>query len=223
MTTIAKRQIAFSLIEIMVSMVIFAVATVAFVSALIYGGRTSYLAAQEVAAANFAMTLIEQMRIRCTNLNDYDALGDPNATQANSFIGNHTTPIVPGDPSASVFTANVRFKGFGMVSSSTNSAMTATIPTGFPDWIVDEFVGGTVMIKEGRGSGQIARITANTANTLSINRNLTGAGSSGWQSNPDNTSYFEINGGKTVEINVSWSFKEKTYTRSFRTLLYLEN
>ncbi|GAB4314013.1 MAG: hypothetical protein Kow0059_05520 [Candidatus Sumerlaeia bacterium] len=217
---------AFSLIEVMVALVIFMVASVVFLTALIFGGRTSYLAAQEVAATNFAMNLIEQMRTRTTGANsltNYNNLGNPAASQTDSFIGQHTRPIVPGEPGGLVFTATVEFKGFGQVQSSTNNTLKAVIPNGFPQWQPGEWVGSVVMLTDGKGSGQIAYITANTADTLTITRDLSGATSLGWLSNPDSTTQFAINGGKTVVITVTWPFKGKTYSKRFETLLYLEN
>ena len=52
------------------------------------------------------------------------------------------------------------------------------------------------MITNGQGEGQIRRITANTTNTLSV--------TPAWTVNPDASSFFMIDGGKTATATVSW-------------------
>jgi hypothetical protein len=122
-----------------------------------------------------------------------------------------TDPQFP--TSTQQYTVNIRFTGWGTVQSASNNGLTATLPTGQQNWVTNEWAGHYVTITEGTGRTQIMRITANTGNTLSVTRDLTGTSTTGWTLNPDSSSRFYINDGKTARIQVTWG-----NSQNFRTV-----
>jgi len=218
-----KRKIyGMTLVEVVISMAIFSLLSIGFITTLIVSSRASMNVPLEVGADSYASKIIEQMQLRNRLLiGDYDMLGDPTASVDKSFLQLYNFPYDPTNPTWSVnYQVEIKFKGFGKVSSATNSTLTAVIPSGFPSWDTNEWQGNMVMIKKGLGSGQIAYILSNTNNTLTITRNLDGSPGSGWIASPDTTSYFEINGGKSAIINITWQYRQRTYSRQYRALIY---
>jgi len=218
-----KRKIyGMTLIEVVISIAIFSLLSIGFITTLIVSSRASMNVPLEVGADSYASKMIERMQLRNKlSIGDYDMLGDPAAPVDKSFLQLYNFPYDPTNPTWSVtFQVEIKFKGFGKVSSATNNTLTAVIPSGFPSWDTNEWQGDMVMIKKGLGSGQIAYILSNTNNTLTITRNLDGSPGSGWIGSPDTTSYFEINGGKSATINITWQYRQRTYSRQYRALIY---
>lgn len=211
-----------TLVEALFAVGIFALLAVGFMTTLVASMRATGRAVLEIAADNFATKIIEEMQLRNKmSIEEYDKLGDPSAPVDDSFLKTFVASSDPQNPSRSVeFRAQVRFKGFGKVASATQNSLSAAIPNGFPSWEVDEWKGCPVMIKKGKGSGQIAYILSNTSSDLSITRNLDGSAGASWLTSPDSSSYFEINGGKTAEVTVRWIYRGQPFTRVYRTLVY---
>lgn len=217
-----QRNKAFTLIEVTWAILLFSLITTGFVATLIASTRAASNLPIEVTADSLAMKIIEEMQLRNRlNISEYDKLGDPEAPSEDSFLETFTFETDPDDPSKSVtINVDVEFKGFGMVSSAGSTSLTADFPDGFEEWETDEWAGGVVMIKKGRGSGQLAHIVSNTEDTLTITRNLDGTPGSSWIINPSTSSYFEINGGKTADVTARWSHLGKERSRTFHTLIY---
>jgi len=216
------NKLGLTLVETLFALAIFAFLSVGFMTTLVASMRTTGRAVLEIAADNFATKIIEEMQIRNKmSIEEYDKLGDPSAPENDSFLKVFVSPSDPQNLSRSVeFRAQVQFKGFGKVESAAQNSLTAVIPNGFPSWDVNEWKDCPVMIKKGKGSGQIAYILSNSSNSLSITRNLDGSAGTPWLTNPDSSSYFEINGGKTAEVTVRWVYRGHPFTRVYRTLVY---
>ncbi|MBN1900471.1 hypothetical protein JW926_04000, partial [Candidatus Sumerlaeota bacterium] len=212
-----------SLVEILFAVAIFSFTALGFMGSLIASSRASAVIPYEIMAENFASRIIERMQLRCRlgSIDKYELLGDSSADPEDSFLQTFTFESDPDNPETSVtFNVDVTFRGFGMVSSATDTTLTAQFPQGFHKWEDNAWEGNPVMIKNGRGNGQMAYILSNTDDTLTITRNLDGSPGDGWLSLPNPTSYFEINGGKTAKVVVSWTFKDKSYSSEREVLIY---
>lgn len=203
-----KNQ-GFTLIETVISVALLAVASVAFCAGLIYSSRTARAAKTDVFAISVINRMIEDLRS-----SNYDRLGGNTGTEAR-FLSPMTFTMNPDAPQDQtvVFTANVRFFGFGTVHSATASTLRATFPSSdaWPAWRNNMFAGRYVMITSGSGRGQIAYIQSNNSNTLTIRRALDGTGNQGWIQSPAAGATFVIDNGKMAEITVTW----RQYNRNF--------
>ena len=211
------------LIEAMFAMAIFALVTLGYISSLTASSRASAVVPYEIMAENLASRIIERMQLRTKmgGIEEYDKLGDPNAAPEDSFMETFTFESDPENTEGGLtFNVDVAFRGFGMVSQATNDTLEAVFPGGFEPWGTNEWQGNPVMIKKGHGSGQIAYILSNSEDTLTITRNLDGTPGRSWISKPRQSSYFEINGGKTATVTVSWEFRGKPYTKEYQVLIY---
>jgi hypothetical protein len=100
------------------------------------------------------------------------------------------------------------YTGFGTVTSWGPTTLTDAAA----DWTPNEWVGQLVMTVRGTGSGQVARITSNTSNTLNLNFNIgTGVSDGQWRLPLGPDTEYEINHGKTVRVNVSWQVNDRTF------------
>lgn len=191
------KENGYTFVEIFIAIVLFSIVTLAFLPWFQQSGKLGKVVAQEITAKNIAQGLLEKM------LSDnYE-----NVTTTNYPEPGETYYIdqVLGIPA----NISITIKGDGMVSYATDSTLTDETAS----WEENEWAGSTVLIIEGTGRGQRALITSNTTNTLSITTNLSGSGATPWNTTPDNTSHYLINGGKTVKITVSWEYQGKNYSR----------
>ncbi|MCX7015616.1 MAG: prepilin-type N-terminal cleavage/methylation domain-containing protein [Candidatus Sumerlaeota bacterium] len=202
-----------TLIEIVIAMAISAILTLALVSATITAARVSSNMPYDVYATQIISKTAEDLRKE-----NYDLVGTTGLPLYNSA---QTFYSDPDDHSRGTsFTVSVRFKGFGLCASgSSSTTLKAVLPAGDPGWTANEWQGSVVMLKDGAGSGQCAYVKSNTADTLTITRNLDGSGSLAWIQTPTTTTYFEIGGGKTVVITASWSNGRKNFSKSMTTML----
>ncbi len=193
----------FTLIETVFAMVIVAVTSIGFMASVVYSARQSAANTDHLYAVHLAGKYAAMIRA-----GNFAQLGDTN-TSATEYESQFLTPVtVRPDPqfptSTQQYTVTIRFTGWGRVQSATNNGLTATLPTGQQNWVTNEWAGHYVTITGGTGRTQIMRITANTGNTLTVTQDLTGASGTSWTLNPDSTSQFFINDGKTARVQVSW-------------------
>ena len=200
---IDSRTKGLVLVEAVFAVVLVATTSLAFVAALIFSARQSETNSEHLYAVHLAGKWGHMLRAA-----NPTRLGDQ-TTSGTAFERQFYAPqIVPGDPThASVapqYTVTCRFTGWGAVSSAATNSLTASFPTGVDPWIPGEWVGHYVTITEGTGRTQIMRITGNTASTLAVTADLTGATTTPWTRTPDSTSRFFINDGRTVRVRVTW-------------------
>lgn len=191
------------MVEAVFAVVLVATTTLAFVAALIFSARQAETNSEHLYAVHLAAKWGHMLRAA-----NPTRLGDQ-STSGTAFEQQFYTPqSVSGDPThpavAPQYTVTCRFTGWGAVTSAGANNLTASFPAGVDPWIPGEWVGHYVTITAGTGRTQIMRITANTANTLSVTADLTGATNTTWGQTPDTTSRFFINDGKTVRVRVTW-------------------
>lgn len=198
----ASRGMTF--VEVMVGLFITLVVAMGFVGSIIYAQRANR-ATRDYLYANQFMSSI-QMMVQASN---FDRLGDP-ATTGTAYEAQFRSNITTyGDPRNSAvtppMTASFVFTGFGNVASATNNTLRASFPQGVSSWQPNEWAGHYVTISRGRGVGQVMRIVSNTADTLTVTADLSGATTQGWAITPDSTSQFLIDASKTVHITVTYT------------------
>lgn len=192
-----------SLVEVLIALAILGVVSLSFIGSLIFTSRTAHATTSRIFAVELANRTVEELR--ALGETNYEILGTDTGDAAR-FLQEQTFDKDPVSSGQTIqFTVSCDFKGFGTVSSAGSNSLTAVIPADYPQWETNEWVGQMVMIKDGDGSGQIAYITANTADTLTITTNLSGSGGGSWMRTPSAGDEFEINNGKTVVITISWT------------------
>ncbi len=193
-----------TLIEVMVSIGIFAVVTLAFLPWFQQSGRMGKEVAHEVTAKNIAQGILETM------------LAD---NYSNITLDNYPDPGVDyyiDNVNGILAAVTVEIEGYGMAS---NSSTANSLVDESALWDADRWKGSTVSIVAGTGRGERAFILGNDSNSLTITTNLSGSSSQGWSVTPDHTSQYVINGGKTVTIKVSWQYRGKDYERKIAGLV----
>jgi len=193
---------AVTLVELLAAIGIIGFMTIAFAGALSYNVQ-SIEANRRVAEALQVAQFYEGRLFGST----YQALGDPDidsgAWEA-QFADTQEYVVEEAGQQPRTYTISFRHTGWGAVGSATASTMTADFPENQEEWITNEWAGQYLVITRGRGAGQIMRILSNTADTLSLTRDLTGAQAEDWTVIPDSSSRYNINNSKTVEVTITW-------------------
>lgn len=191
------------LLEAVFAVAIIAITTLAFISALIFTARQAEINTQHLYGVNLAAKYAALIRAsNSTNLGDTNA---PANAFARQFLAPQTAYSNPSEHSAGIaYNVSFVFTGWGSVASATANTLTATFPPGLSPWKVNEWTGHYVTITEGLGRTQIMRIKSNTANTLTLTADLTGATTTNWTMTPNTTSKFYIDDGKTARITIVW-------------------
>jgi Tfp pilus assembly protein PilV len=205
-----------TLVEVLVGLFITLVAALGFIGAMIYAQRANRTTRDYLYANQFMSSL--QMMVQASN---FDRLGESTTTGTQyeaQFLG---TISAYGDPRNTRLTplmrASFQFTGFGNVASATNTTLRASFPSGVSSWQPNEWAGHYVTISRGTGFGQVMRIVSNTADTLTVTADLSGATTQGWAIVPDSTSRFLIDASKTVHITVNytdWTGRQRTLRRT---------
>jgi type II secretory pathway pseudopilin PulG len=197
------RQKGMVLVEAVFAVAIIAITTLAFISAMVFTARQAEVNTQHLYGVNLAVKYASMIRASTpAYLGDQAA---PSGAFARLFLTPQTVYSNPSEPSAStIYNVSFTFTGWGSVASATGNSLTASFPAGLSAWNTNEWTGHYVTITEGLGRTQIMRIQSNTANTLSLTADLTGATSTNWSLNPDSTSKFYIDDGKTARITITW-------------------
>lgn len=187
---------AVSFLELIMAITILVVAFGALATALLHAYRSGYRQKERLFAMQLAQAAIEELR--GTQFDSLvDLLGMDPGNPADP-ISNRVYTVESSDEAAAskTFTVTLSFRGYGRVAAAGGTSLTASFNLGQDQFRPGEFRNHRVMITGGQGEGQVRRITANTATTLSLDR--------AWDTTPDNTSFFMIDGGKTVSARVTW-------------------
>lgn len=199
-----KARRGFLIIEYLAAITLFAIVTLAFLPWFQQSGKLGKEIAHEVTAKNIAQGILEKMLV--------------------DFYSNVTTDNYP-DSEITYYiddildigaTVEITITGDGY---SDNSSGSSSLADPNAAWETDQWIGSTVLIVGGNGQGQRAYITGNTSTVLNITTDLSGATSQSWDTNPDASSHYVINGGKTIDITVRWNYMGKPYQRTLKGLV----
>jgi len=189
----------FSLIEVIIAIPILAIAMLVIVYSLLNASLVSKVVSNKIAAKNVAQGILEKM-----TLHGYD-----NVTPANypDIEYDSPNPMYLDEVNKTKCRVIIRITGYGTASAGSSS----TLEDSSTDWRINEWAGDTLFIIGGRGWGQIATISSNTEDTLTLDSPLIYA--------VDGTSQYLINGGKTIEITTEWKYKSKIYQETVRSAI----
>ena len=206
------RQRGFTLVEVVIALVITLFTSVGFMASIIYSSREADRNRNHV----YAIQVAEMMTARVRG-GTFVAMG---VTPATSAYERQFAPVMVMDTDTSAtknplkplarldvnrqYRCTMAQTGWGQVQSGSGTGLVCGSAPGNRVWVANEWAGHYVTIAAGRGSGQIMRITGNTANALTVTRDLSGVGSTAWAVIPDNTSLYYIDDGKTFELAITW-------------------
>ncbi|MBN1478301.1 hypothetical protein JXA47_16210 [Candidatus Sumerlaeota bacterium] len=190
----------------MIAIALLAILMLTNVATLIYSARTARINSYRLAARNVVQGVLEQMY----------AVHYEDVTEANF-------PSIPlSNPGAEILDSVNDLRCDLSVEiedeRQATSANSNNIHCSTANWETNRWAGDTVFITGGRGFGQRARITSNNATTLQISL-LGFPGQTEWITVPNATSTFLINGGKTVRIFASFTFRGQIYTEMVEGLV----
>ncbi|MCX8037386.1 MAG: prepilin-type N-terminal cleavage/methylation domain-containing protein [Candidatus Sumerlaeia bacterium] len=194
-----RTRSGFSLLEILIALPILALVSMALVSGTVFASRLSRIVCNQVAAKNIAQSYFERMAI--DDFDDVTPANYPSVTLATS------PPLYLDSVRRTRCTVDIVITGYGRAESGSASSITDTDAS----WTPNEWTGNTVLLIGGRGRGQRAQITGNSNNTLNLNAKL--------NPTPDATTWYAINGGKTVRITTRWSYLGKEYRARIESLV----
>ena len=215
-----QREVrGFSLVEAVISVGIAGLLVQALLSSVIVARRFSHDLPYDLFATQLNIKLIEEMKKE-----DYTLLGPKYIVGANAIPKYNSLLITKFDPDnpeeGPEFVTVCRFKGFGFANNTRNAdSLAVDRPSEEPGWETNEWQGFLVMLGEGKGAGQCAYVSGITDDKLQTTRELRGNASLDWITTPNDTTYFEIGGGKTVEVTTSWTERGKTRSKTFVALL----
>lgn len=221
----SRRRRAVTMIELIIAIMLMAVVVLAFLSATTFG-ISSIRATIDRQMALDAMQLWEA-RILGANR---ERLGEPTLTAASpewpltQSINWNPDPTFPNQ--APTVTMRARYKGWGFAAASTGTTLVRgsvvgntnttsyaghpNLPGWWAPWVANEFTGNIVVISDGPGRGQVARIISNTADTLTISTDIRSMDTAGYVNNrPWDVavgvgSQFYISNSKTVDLSATW-------------------
>jgi len=189
----------FSLLEIMITLPILAICSLALVSVTVFASRLSRIVCNQVAAKNIAQSYFERMAI--DDFSHVTSANYPSVTLTSS------PPLYLDHVRKSKCTVDILITGYGTANSgSANSLVDNTA-----NWTPNEWVGNMLLLTHGTGRGQRARIIGNTVNTLTVDTALNPP--------PASDTQYAINGGKTVRITTRWSYLGKEYRARIESLV----
>lgn len=188
-----------TLVEMVVSAFLLAIISLSLIGTLIFASSMTRLNGHAVVARNVTQSFIERMQ-----MDDFDHI---DATTYPDIDYNANPPVWLDHALGITCRVQFVFKGFGTLEdSSANNLTDATAA-----WAQDEWAGDTVFLTSGIGAGQYALIDSSTPNTLHLPESLDVAPRKGTQ--------YLINNGKTVQITVSWRYRNKTYSQTSNALI----
>ncbi len=209
-----REQAGFTLVEVMIAVLIVAIVTTTVISSIMFTSRATRLNSNRSAAVNVAQGFIERLQA-----DNFANVGPPpdarNQPPAGGYanIDFNSNPPVYLDEALNVRCRIVfRFTGYGRATAGGSTSLTdATVAGTAAAWRSDEWKGDTLFIVSGRGAGQFAQISGNTATNLTLASALNPA--------PDATSVYMINNGKTVEVTTTWEYLGKSYSETMESLI----
>ena len=219
-------RVAFTLVEVMVAVGVFAMIAVAILSAQTFASRAARINANNLSARNLAQKYLEQMTAMAATIsNAYPTTGkdpfDVDPITGGTFIRTayNTARTEVLDTALNInATVTFTFKGDGYLTAASSTVLTDSSAS----WTSNEWQGNTVFIVSGTGAGAYAKIASNTANTLTLSTALSLNGVAVVPSTSTSASpiyNYRINNGLTVVVTVTWPYRGRTYSVNLKGLL----
>ena len=192
----------FSLMEVMIAAVIFALASMSIITSLIQSSQSTRLNTNAVAAKNVAQGFFERMAI-----DDFADVGPPpGGNYVNKDYGD-PDPVWLDRALGIKCKVEFVFKGYGTLESASATTLTDDEAV----WASNEWAGDTVYLVDGHGVGQYAQIDANSATSLNLASALVMV--------PDSSTKYMVNNGKTIEITTTWRYMAREYRKTIESLI----
>lgn len=209
LTRHTKKLRAFTLTEVMVAMLVFAILAIAMTTTAMFSLRITRLNTNSIAAKNIAQGFFERMAIdEFANVNPpANAVFAPTNGGYADIADDAADPVWLDEALGIPCAVDFEFKGYGRATAGTGNSLTDATA----EWETDEWAGDVLYIVDGRGAGQFATITSNTGDTLTLAGNLAFS--------PDNSTRYMINNGKTVEITTRWTYLGREYSQTIESLV----
>lgn len=206
-TAAPSKRRGVTLVEVVIAMAVAAFVMLSFMTAIVFmlrqnaENRQHYEALQILEFHQGLIAAANPARLGATNLEEIDFEDQFNHRRAAPLaVRAHPDEDHPGDE----YFISFEFTGWGAVSDAEENTLEADLPDNHLDWPTNRWAGSYVTITQGRGAGQVMLIRSNTANTLTVTGDLTGATDVPWDREPDSTSRFAINNARTVDIEITW-------------------
>lgn len=203
-------------IEVLIASSILVIVSMAALTALVVSSRIARDAIDDVIAMEMANRQIELIRAAA----DYNILGlADDGSQISGFVDDDVIVYDPQFPdNGPTFTISYQWLGFGMVSSATASSITFNDPNAGDV----NYTGNRLILRRGAGEGQIVKITNHTwttnSSTFAISADLNEYGEDDFAVIPNSTTYFEVDGGKSLRMTLAWQTKSGSNRNLTRTL-----
>jgi type II secretory pathway pseudopilin PulG len=211
-----------TLLEIVISMMLLTLLAITVISSVIFTSRGARLNTNAIAAKNIAQGYFERMAgDEFSNVGPpadgavfWPNLPDPN--DANGRIAGTGYPDIAIDDPDPVWidqamqipcAVSFDFKGFGIATGGGATSLTDNDAA----WETNEWAGDTLYLVDGAGAGQFAQIASNTATVLTL--------ASAFTVDPDATTKYMINNGKTIEITTTWFYQGEPFTQTIESLI----
>ena len=194
-----KSRSGFSLLEITIALPILAIASMALVSVTVFASRLSRIVSNQIAAKNIAQSYFERMAI--------DDFADVTPANYPSVTLTSSPSLYLDYLRGSKCAVDIVITGYGTATAATANTLTDASA----HWTANEWVGNILFLLHGTGRGQRATITANSANTLTVDTAMNPL--------PSTDTQYAINGGKTVRITTRWSYLGKDYRAKIESLV----
>lgn len=198
------RTRGLSLVEVVISAFILAFISISIISAIGYSSRATRINSNALAAKSIAQSYIEKMAV--DSFTSVSAQNYPDISETDDTVWlDQGLGIRCG--------VSFRFKGFGRIDDGCSAnQVIARLEPWHASWKENEWAGDTLYLVEGKGMGQFATIQSNTADQLTLSKNLLII--------PDSTTRYMINSGKTVEITTTWHYRNrKAHTQKIESLI----
>ncbi len=219
---VGGRDRGVTLVEIVVSMLILTLLAVTVISSVIYTSRGARLNTNAIAAKNIAQGYFERMAgdefSNVTPPADGTVFEPniPDPTNPNERVASDGYADIPLDDPNPIWldramgipcAVSFEFKGFGNATGGGATSLTDTNAS----WEIDEWVGDTLYLVDGTGAGQFGQIASNTATQMTL--------ATAFSVDPDATTKYMVNNGKTVEVTTTWFYQGEPFTQTIESLI----
>jgi prepilin-type N-terminal cleavage/methylation domain-containing protein len=222
----AVPKAAFSLLEVLIASTILAIVLLGAITGLLFVSRMSLAAQQDL----MAMEVLERESELIRAAPNYRALGDPDMAVAHptnpvytdqSFTIRRERVYDPQFPdSAPIFTLDYTWYGFGEATGGSSDSLDFD-QDDWPEGV--DMTGRYVILREGTGAGQMARITDHTPGRFELDAAFNGYGISNLLVAPASGTRFEVDGGKWVRVTARWRPTPNDRERVAERVLFVSN
>jgi prepilin-type N-terminal cleavage/methylation domain-containing protein len=221
-----RNREAFTLLEVVIASGILAIVLASAMTGILFVSRMSQAAQQDL----MAMEVLERETELIRAAPNYAALGDP------AFSGPHPTNpaydeqsfteqrIRAYDPNfengGPTFRIDYTWYGFGEASGGAANRLEFD-QTGWPEGV--DFEGNILILREGPGAGQMARIDDHLEGQFVLNTAFNGYTRAELVVPPASGTRFEVDGGKWVRVTARWTPPGGGVERVVERMLFVGN